>query len=297
MDNFKIILILCNWGPYTAFQTLQDNAALIPAEIKMIRVPCTGRISKSLLFKAFEMGVDGVAVAGCAPGACRHGDGTDIAAQNTEATKKILEFLGLGKERIGLATFLPDDSELLLQFLKDFCKHIKSLGKSPVLTQEKTIFEIPDEQTLTDIVSCHDVYACQDCGKCTSTCPLALSGKEFSPRALAGSIIAGDTDSSHVKENIWSCLTCGLCYERCPSAVNFPEFIRDLRRFFKKTSIDSHEAHGGFFHSLMRTMTLPELKTNRWSWLPNNIQIDYNSKILFWGGCAPFFDIFFKNHL
>ena len=56
MTNHKIILFLCNWGPHAAFQDLQHNGFQIPAEIKMVRIPCTGRISKALLFKAFEMG-------------------------------------------------------------------------------------------------------------------------------------------------------------------------------------------------------------------------------------------------
>jgi len=58
MKDIKIILFLCNWGPYTAYQTLQDKEGKIPTEIKMVRIPCTGRISKALLFKAFEMGAD-----------------------------------------------------------------------------------------------------------------------------------------------------------------------------------------------------------------------------------------------
>ncbi|MCP3955496.1 MAG: hydrogenase iron-sulfur subunit, partial [Desulfobacterales bacterium] len=60
MKRLNIILYVCNWGPHTAFQQLQDARADIPDEIKMIRIPCTGRISKSLLFKPFEMGADGV---------------------------------------------------------------------------------------------------------------------------------------------------------------------------------------------------------------------------------------------
>ena len=46
----------------------QDNASEIPAEIKMVRIPCTGRISKALFMKAFEMGADGVALE-CEPAA------------------------------------------------------------------------------------------------------------------------------------------------------------------------------------------------------------------------------------
>ncbi|MDI6686897.1 MAG: hydrogenase iron-sulfur subunit [Desulfobacterales bacterium] len=297
MNNYNIILMLCNWGPHTAFQILQDKGAEIPPEVKMIRIPCTGRISKSLLFKAFEMGADGVALIGCEPGACRYGSGTAAARENTQDMREILGLLGLGKERLRLATFLPDDSELLLQFLKNFCRDIQSLGKSPLALGKATKPEAASKELLSDIISSHDVYACQDCGKCSSTCPLALSGKDFSPRALASSIIAGDLDSSYVNEDVWACLTCGLCYDRCPSGINFPEFIRDARRFFKKAGVDGREAHGGFFQSLMRAMSSPKIKTERWTWLPDNIKLDHESKVLFFGGCAPFFDVFFRHHL
>ena len=99
MTPYNIILFLCNWGPHAAYQALQDQCADIPYEIKMVRLPCTGRISKSLLLKAFEMGADGAAVIGCPPGACRYGSGTDIAGMNIEGTGNILEILGLGTNR------------------------------------------------------------------------------------------------------------------------------------------------------------------------------------------------------
>ncbi|NQU13066.1 MAG: hydrogenase iron-sulfur subunit, partial [Desulfobacteraceae bacterium] len=71
--DFSIILFLCNWGPHAAFQDLQDSATQIPSEIKMVRIPCSGRISKALLFKPFEMGADGVTLVGCKTGTCRYG--------------------------------------------------------------------------------------------------------------------------------------------------------------------------------------------------------------------------------
>ncbi|MBW2568451.1 MAG: hydrogenase iron-sulfur subunit [Deltaproteobacteria bacterium] len=297
MNNYNIILMLCNWGAHSAYQTLQDTGAEIPSEINMVRIPCTGRISKSLLFKAFEMGADGVALVGCEPGTCRYGSGTAAAIENTGDMRGILDLLGLGKDRLRLATFLPDDSGPLLKFLKDFCSEIRALGKSPVTHVKAAELESVDKEVLSDIVSAHDVFACQDCGKCTSACPLTLAGKQFSPRALVGSVIAGDIDLPNVQEDIWACLTCGLCYDRCPSAVNFPEFIRDLRHFSRERNMDGHMAHGGFFQSLMRAMTSPRLKARRWDWLPDNVRIDNKSKILFFGGCAPYFDIFFRSHL
>ncbi|MFK5953530.1 MAG: hydrogenase iron-sulfur subunit [Desulfobacterium sp.] len=312
MENYKIVLFLCNWAPHGAFQDLQEDGYKIPGEIKMIRIPCTGRISKALLFKAFEMGADGVALAGCAPGACRYGSGTDNAIKNTEDTREIIEVLGLGRERLRLATFLPDDVDPMKNFLADFVADIKALGKSPIVSAapgegfpEKALSEPGQDlldmapattgETIRKIILKHDAYACQDCGKCTSSCPLALCGKDFSPRTLVGSLIAGEIDSENVKNNIWSCLTCGTCYERCPSEVNFPLLIQDLRSVLFNRK-ESHQTHGGFFHSLMRSMTSPGLQQKRWADLPVTIKTDPESKTLFYGGCAPYFDLFFRNH-
>ncbi len=297
MDDFNIILFLCNWGPHTAFHTLQDNGADIPSHVKMVRIPCTGRISKSLLLKAFEKGADGVALMGCEPGACRYGSGTDTAQKNTEDMRDILDLIGLGKERMRLVTFLPDDSEELLNFLKNFSEEIRAIGPSPVKQTKKAIPDTTYEKSVAEIVAYHDIYACQDCGKCTSACPLALTGKSFSPRAVASAVIAGKVDSLSVKNDVWSCLTCGLCYDRCPSAVKFPEFIQDIRHYYKKNDTQFHEVHGGFFQAMMRTMTTPELETKHWKWLPKDLETDPKSKVLFFGGCSPYFDVFFREFL
>jgi Fe-S oxidoreductase/coenzyme F420-reducing hydrogenase delta subunit len=294
MSDFTIILFLCNWGPHAAFQTLQDQCADIPEAIKMIRIPCTGRISKSLLFKSFEKGADGVAVMGCNPGSCRYGTGTDVATHNITDIRNILEILGIGKERLRHANFSPEDTRGVLDFLTTFESDIKAMGKSPVLKKKEREPLLNEEKTLNNIIADHDVYACQDCGKCSSACPLTLAGKSFSPRALANSLIAGDTRSPEVIEGIWSCLTCGLCYDRCPSAVNFPDFIKDVRCLISRDQIMSRESHGGFFQCLMRTMASEKVQPVRYSDLPDDIRLDRNSKTLFFGGCAPYFDTFFR---
>jgi heterodisulfide reductase subunit D len=297
MENINVILFLCNWSPHAAFQQLQEVDYQIPAEIRMIRIPCTGRITKALLFKAFEMGADGVALVGCGSGTCRYGSGTQAAISNTEDTRNIIELIGLGKDRMRLATFLPHESQPLREFLAGFCKDIRAMGKSPI-TPSITREQIPFDDSVGEIVAKHDAFSCQDCGKCTSSCPLALCGKPYSPRDIVSGIIHGEIISQQVENDINACLTCGICHERCPSDVNFPEFIRDMR-----CSIGSNggngtgrQAHGGFFQSLMRAMVSPDLKPNRWRNLPEQFQTDPDSKIMFFGGCAPYFDVFFKRH-
>ena len=149
----------------------------------------------------------------------------------------------------------------------------------------------------SQLLAAHDVYACQDCGKCSSACPLALIGKPFSPRGVANAVISGTIDAPAVVRDTWSCLTCGTCYDRCPSAVTFPEFIRDLRELQGTSECRNHQAHDGFFQSLMRTMTSPALPIQHWQWLPDDVHTDPQSKLLFFGGCAPYFDAFFRHHL
>ncbi len=297
MKEMKIILFLCSWGPHAAYQTLQDAAAPIPGDVKMVRIPCTGRISKALLLKSFEMGADGVALVGCEPGTCRYGTGTDNAHEHVKDTRGILDLLGLGRNRLQLVTFLPDESEKLLAFLSEFSRQIAEMGKSPVLPVSGDGGVGATKSDLNDILSTHDVYACQDCGKCSSACPLTLSGKLFSPRAMAGSVISGHFEGREFTKDVWSCLTCGLCYDRCPSGVNFSEFVRDLRVFLQERQVEPPLSHGGFFQSLMRTMTSRELQISRWEWLPSDIRTDPASKTLFFGGCAPYFDLFFRKHL
>lgn len=296
MENYKIILFLCNWNPHATFQKLQDTGSGIPAQIHMVRIPCTGRMSKALLFKAFEMGADGVALAGCSPGTCRYGSGTENAENNTRACRDILELMGLGKGRMRLATFLPDDTETMHDFLTRFASDLKTMGKTPVKGADPVAAPPGEpEISIPEIIDQYDAHACQDCGKCTSSCPLALSGKDFSPRAIVTSLIRGDRCSLTIQENIWSCLTCGVCYNRCPSGVNFPELIQKVRAA-QNTIGRNRLTHGGFFQSMMRAMTHPGIKQNRWQGLPPDIRVDADSSVLFHGGCAPYFDIFFRNH-
>lgn len=296
-DDLKIILFLCNWSPHASFQALQDTLAPLPREIRMVRIPCSGRITKALLFKAFEKGADGVALVGCEPGTCRYGIGTGVAERNGEDTRGILELLGLRKERLSLGFFAPDAPESLLEFLITFRDKIAELGKSPILSRHSTEQSSITREKAASIMAAHNIYTCQDCGKCSSACPVALTGKPFSPRAIANAIVSGELDTPAVKEDIWSCLTCGLCYDRCPSAVRFPEFIKDMRIAQKDCDKGRFEAHGGFFHSLMRTMASPDLPIDHWSMLSPDIKTDADSKILFFGGCAPYFDTFFRHHL
>lgn len=295
----NILLFLCNWGAHAAFLSLQDQRRPIPNEIRMVRTPCTGRIDRAMMLKAFAKGADGVALVGCEPGTCRYGSGTATSQRNTQDVQKVLDIMGLGSERLRFAAFLPEETEEMLFFLQEFSEDIQRIGPAGVVAApvEPVADPAACKQELQQLVSTYDIHACQDCGKCSSACPLALIGKPFSPRAIASAVITGGIHAAGVRENAWSCLTCGLCYERCPSAVNFPAFIKELRHLYRQSELPGREVHGGFFHSLMRSMTSPEIVPKRWTNLPEEIRTDPESPILFFGGCAPYYDVFFGKRM
>jgi len=298
-NTLNILLFLCNWGAHAAFLTLQDKRRPIPHEIRMVRTPCTGRIDRAMMLKAFAKGADGVALVGCEPGTCRYGSGTATSQRNTQDVQHTLDVMGLGSGRVRFAAFLPEESEQLLGFLQSFSADIRALG--PAGIEPVPVVPVPDvaacKQELQQLVATYDIHSCQDCGKCSSACPLALIGKPFSPRAIASAVITGGIHAPGVQENAWSCLTCGLCYERCPSAVNFPAFIKELRHLYRRTELPGQEVHGGFFHSLMRSMSSPSITPKRWTGLPEEIRVDPQSTTLFFGGCAPYYDIFFGKRM
>ena len=293
-----ILLFLCNWGAHAAFLTLQDQRRPIPDEIRMVRTPCTGRIDRAMLLKAFAKAADGVLLVGCEPGTCRYGSGTATSQRNTQDVRKVLDIMGLGGRRLRFAAFLPEESEQMLAFFQDFAAEIRTLPPAGIepLPAEPVVDTDARRQELRRLVTTYDVHACQDCGKCSSACPLALIGKPFSPRAIASAVITGGIHAPGVQENAWSCLTCGICFERCPSAVNFPAFIKDLRHLYRQTELPGQEVHGGFFHSLQRSMTSKSVTPRRWTGLPEGIRVDPESTTLFFGGCAPYYDIFFGKH-
>lgn len=137
------------------------------------------------------------------------------------------------------------------------------------------------------------VLLCLECGKCSSTCPVALSNPNFSPRQIVSRTITGGGISVLDSELIWHCLTCKLCYERCPSDVSFMDFIRSIREIAEIKGAQVPCSHGGAMQSLMSLMTAPEMKQNRLEWLTDDLKISKTGEYMLFVGCLPYYDAYF----
>jgi heterodisulfide reductase subunit D len=138
------------------------------------------------------------------------------------------------------------------------------------------------------------VRLCLDCGKCTVVCPVSQFDPDFNPRLIIQKRM-GQKQWDIKDESIWSCLNCQMCYERCNYRVKFPEFINSLRAEAVHEGAAVQCSHGGLLQSTMHIMAKNGLKQERLNWLPDDIELTEQSDTRFFVGCAPYFDVVFKD--
>jgi F420-non-reducing hydrogenase iron-sulfur subunit len=105
-----------------------------PVNVKLIRVPCTGRVDDVHLMKAFEEGMDGVYVAGCLEGECHFLRGNLRAKKRVGHVKGILTALGINPERLQMYNLSAAMGGRFVEIAQEMTERIKALGPSPVNT-------------------------------------------------------------------------------------------------------------------------------------------------------------------
>jgi len=103
-----------------------------PTNVRVIQLPCSGRVDILHLLRAFEDGADGVYVAGCMEGDCHFLTGNLKARRKVEYVKKVLEALGIEPERIEMFNMSSAEGPRFAQVAREFTETIRGLGPSPV---------------------------------------------------------------------------------------------------------------------------------------------------------------------
>ena len=70
-----IVAFCCNWCSYAGADLAGNNRLDYPADVKIIRVPCSCRVNPMFILRAFQRGADGVIICGCHPGDCHYTSG------------------------------------------------------------------------------------------------------------------------------------------------------------------------------------------------------------------------------
>lgn len=96
----KIVAFVCNWCTYLGADLAGTNRLEYPANVRIIRLPCTGRIDFNLVVKAFEVGADAVLVSGCHPGDCHYTAGNFHARRRWKLFRELLDVVGVDTKRV-----------------------------------------------------------------------------------------------------------------------------------------------------------------------------------------------------
>ena len=103
-----------------------------PSNIRIIRVPCTGKVDLLHIMRAFEKGADGVYVVGCLEGDCRFNSGNLRAKKRVQKAKELLDKIGIGAERVEMFNLSSSEGPRFAEIAKEMTERIRSLGPNPI---------------------------------------------------------------------------------------------------------------------------------------------------------------------
>jgi len=130
----KILGILCNWCSYTGADLAGTARMKYPANMRSVRVMCSGRVDPGFILNALHAGADGVLICGCHPGDCHYVEGNYKCMRRIPLTKKLLEQMGIDARRLRLEWVSASEGARFQSVVTEFTEQIRALG--PLELQE-----------------------------------------------------------------------------------------------------------------------------------------------------------------
>lgn len=129
-DGFdpRIVGFLCNWCAYSGADLAGVSRLKSAPNLRIIRVMCSGRVDPSLILRAFQLGADGVLVAGCHPGDCHYQEGNFKALRRVLMLKRVLREFGIDERRLRLEWISASEAERFARVSIEFTDEIRRLG-------------------------------------------------------------------------------------------------------------------------------------------------------------------------
>ena len=124
----KIVAFLCNWCTYTGADLAGVSRMKSPANIRSIRIMCTGRMDPTFIVKALALGADGVLVSGCHPGDCHYVEGNYKALRRVHLMKRLLKDFGVDPGRLRLTWVSAAEGDKWAEYTTEFTEEIRALG-------------------------------------------------------------------------------------------------------------------------------------------------------------------------
>jgi heterodisulfide reductase subunit A-like polyferredoxin/coenzyme F420-reducing hydrogenase delta subunit len=135
VDAPRIIAFLCQNSAYEAAEMARLFGDALPQGLQMIKVPCAGKVDVDHILKAFQAGADGVLVFACHKDNCKSLRGNTFADWRVEDTRRMLEEVGLEKERLQFATIASNMPVEFARIIREMEKEIEALGPNRIKKQ------------------------------------------------------------------------------------------------------------------------------------------------------------------
>lgn len=133
----KVVGFLCHWCSYAGADLTGSSRLEYPHNIRIIRVPCSGRIDPMFILRALQNGLDGVLVSGCHPGDCHYQSGNFHARRKFAVTKKLLEYVGIEPERVQFSWVAASEGPKMARVIKEFVEGVRKVGPNRLFKDER----------------------------------------------------------------------------------------------------------------------------------------------------------------
>jgi coenzyme F420-reducing hydrogenase delta subunit len=127
-----VVVFACDYCAYTAADVAGRMKLSYPAGVRILRVPCTGKVDGLHLMHALQKGADGVLVAGCLVGDCHFKSGNLRAAARVKRVQTLLEEIGIGGGRVAMTHMSAGQGAVFARTVSEFSQQIAEMGPNPI---------------------------------------------------------------------------------------------------------------------------------------------------------------------
>jgi len=124
----RIVAFFCNWCTYTAADLAGVSRMKYAANIRTIRLMCSGRVDPQFVMDAFAKGADGVLIGGCHPGDCHYGEGNYKMLRRYRLLQRMLTDMGIEPERLRLEWISAAEGDKVKSVINEMVEQVKALG-------------------------------------------------------------------------------------------------------------------------------------------------------------------------
>lgn len=126
-----ILGIFCNWCTYTGCDQAGTSRMQRPANLRVMRVMCSGRVEPEYILEALKRGADGVLIGACHLGDCHYVNGNFKTVRRMPVVQEYVKAFGFDPRRVRLEHISASEGAELTEVVKEFVKELKEIGPNP----------------------------------------------------------------------------------------------------------------------------------------------------------------------